>query len=126
MAGRDQEGRYWVALAVDNSVPRPEPDPEAGFLPMYFNASPFILTTDEGDDALCVFSTEGKVIGYLREMEKVPHIVPAKAISLSNREAFRRFLMRYPTLYYVVLDPQPHEPVERAISVEDFLAEHMD
>jgi hypothetical protein len=47
---------------------------------MHFNASPFILPTDEGDDAVCVFSTEGKAIGYLREMKKWPHIVSATVL----------------------------------------------
>jgi hypothetical protein len=58
--------KYWVALAVDNSIPRPEPDPETGLPPMYFNASPLIVPTDEGDDALCVFTTKGKAIAYLK------------------------------------------------------------
>jgi hypothetical protein len=87
---------WWVAFAEDNSVPRPEPDPERGFWPMYFNASPVIVPTDEGDDALCLFSTEGGVISYLRWAEQEGLIGGAKAFSISGREGFREVLARYP------------------------------
>ena len=34
---------------------------------MYFNASSVVLPTEVGEDAVCVFSTEGKVMAYLRQ-----------------------------------------------------------
>jgi hypothetical protein len=86
----EESGRkFWVAMAEDNSIPHPEPDEEKGFLPMYNNASPVVVPTDEGDDALCVFSTEGNVISYLRGLEQEGLIGGAKAFppSLGVRTA---------------------------------------
>src|SRR5215212_2513714 len=77
--------KSWVAMAVDNSIPRPEGDPDAGFLPMYFNASPLIVPTDEGEDALCVFTSEGKAIAYLREVEQEALASPALPMPISSR-----------------------------------------
>jgi hypothetical protein len=111
---------WWVAFAEDNSVPRPEPDPERGFWPMYFNASPVIVPTAEGDDALCVFSTEGNVISYLRGLEREGLIGGAKAWPLSGGEDFRAFVARWPTSY-VVVDPEPSTVEDTSVTVEDFL-----
>ena len=90
----DNSKRYWIALAVDNSIPRPEPDPVTRFLPMYFNASPLLSPTDEGDDALCVFSTEGEAIAYLRQTEEQVYITPpCRCQSLHKERPFKMSLL---------------------------------
>ena len=114
--------KYWVAFAVDNSTPRPEPTPDTGFLPMYFNASPLVVPAEEGDDALCVFSTEGKAIGYLNQAarEEQASLVPAMPIPLSGRSDFREFFASYPT-FYVVVDPEHDAAEDTSVTVEEFL-----
>lgn len=115
-------GRYWVAFGVDNSIPRPEPDPDTGFLPMYFNASPLLASTAEGDDALCVFSTEGKAVGYLREAVKLASVVPAMQLPLpARREDFRELLAHYP-VSYIMVDQQPGDLGDTSVHVDEFLA----
>ena len=111
---------YWLALAEDNSIPRPEPDTERGFWPMYHNASPVIVPTDEGDDALGLFSTEGGVISYLRWAEQEGLIGGAKAFSISGREGFRELLARYP-VHYVVVDHTHGQAEDTSVTVEEFL-----
>jgi hypothetical protein len=121
--GYEEDGlgdTYWVALAEDNSIPRPEPDPESGFWSMYHNASPVIVPTDEGDDALCLFSTEGGVISYLRRAEQEGLIGGAKAFSISGREDFREVLARYP-VHYVVVDHTHGQAEDTSVTVEEFL-----
>jgi hypothetical protein len=113
--------KYWVALAVDNSIPRPEPDPETGFPPMYFNASPLIVPTDEGDDALCVFTTKGKAIAYMSEAEQGVSVSPAMPMLMSRREDFWEFLAYYPASY-VVVDPEQSTAEDTSVSVQEFLA----
>jgi hypothetical protein len=118
----DNSKRYWIALAVDNSIPRPEPDPVTGFLPMYFNASPLLSPTDEGDDALCVFSTEGEAIAYLRQTEEQVYITPAMQMPvLAQREAFQDVFVHWPTSY-IVIDPEYGASEDRSIPVDEFLA----
>ncbi len=113
--------KYWVALAVDNSIPRPEPDPETGFPPMYFNASPLIVPTDEGDDALCVFTTKGKAIAYMNEAEQGASVSPAMPMLMSGREDFWEFLAYYPASY-VVVDPEHSTAEDTSVTVQEFLA----
>ncbi len=120
--GEESDKRYWVGFAVDNSIPRPKPDPDTGFLPMYFNVSPFVASTNEGDDVLCVFSTEGNVIWYLREEERQGITAPATAIPLTGADDFRQFLVRYPAVIYVAVDPEHGAPVENPVAVEEFLS----
>ena len=116
-----EEKRYWIALAVDNSIPRPEPDPDSGFWPMYFNASPLVVATEEGDDALCVFSTEGKAISYLREAERRAPITGASQWPLDYYyENAGRLLIPYAS---VVVDPEHDVTRAAVVPVEDFLAE---
>ena len=112
--------KSWVAMAVDNSIPRPEGDPDAGFLPMYFNASPLIVPTDEGEDALCVFTSEGKAIAYLREVEREALASPALQMPIYSREDFREFLASYP-MSYVVVDPQHGMAEDASVTVEALL-----
>ena len=121
MESEHKEEGYWVALAVDNSIPRPEPDPERGFWPMHFNASPLILSTDDGDDVLCVFSTEGNAIGFLREAEKEALVVPGMQLPLARIEDFREFLAHYPASY-IAVDPEHGDTEVVAVAVDEFLA----
>jgi hypothetical protein len=119
----EESGRkFWVAMAEDNSIPHPEPDEEKGFLPMYNNASPVVVPTDEGDDALCVFSTEGNVISYLRGLEQEGLIGGAKAFPLSGGEDCREFFARCPASY-VVVDPEQGAVEDASVAVEAFLAD---
>src|SRR5215212_2446868 len=112
--------KCWVAMAVDNSIPPPEPDPETGFWPMHFNASPLIVPTDEGDDALCVFTTEGKAIAYMKEVAQEALASPVLQMPLSSREDFREFLAAYP-VSYVVVDPEHGMAEDASLTVEEFL-----
>ena len=48
MESEEHGKRYWIALAVENSMPRAEPDPDSGFWPMYCSASPLVVPDDEG------------------------------------------------------------------------------
>ncbi len=118
---------FWVAIAEDNSIPRPEPDEEGGFLPMYYNGSPVLVSTDEGADAIGVFSSEGEVISYLRQAEQEGLIGDAKAFPLSGRDDFRELFARWP-VPYVVVDPEAEPVVGQlramryaAVTVEEFL-----
>lgn len=122
MEGEKTSKKYWVALAVDNSIPRPDPDPATGFLPMYFNASPLLVPTDEGADALCIFSTEGRAIGYLREAEEQASVVPAMQLPVpARREDFRELLAHYPTSY-IAVDPEHGVTEDAFVAVDEFLA----
>ena len=113
--------RYWVAMAVDNSIPQPEPDLERGILPMRMNISALIVPTDEGGDALCVFDTQGKAIAYLREAQKQVPIIPFAPLPLDGVEDFRKFLGGYPCSY-VVVNPV-HDVIPRPLDLEEFLSD---
>ena len=119
----EEPGRYWVAMAVDNSIPRPEPDEESGFLPIYLNASPLLLPTDEGEDALCVFSTEGKFRDYITaaSREREASLVPATPVPLRGREEFRQFFVHYPALN-IVVDPVYGTTRDESIGIQEFMS----
>ena len=112
--------RYWVAVIVDNSVPKPEPRAD-GFLPMYYNGAPLIKPAGNGEDALCVFTTEGRALGYGRAAVEDPiaPAAPGTLVPLDSREDFERFMRAYPAAY-VVLDPEYDEEGE-AVALEEFL-----
>jgi|SRR5215208_715168 hypothetical protein len=118
----ESERKYWVAAAQDNSVPRPAPDEGRGFWSMWENASPVVAPTDEGYDALCVFSTDGGVIAYLRGLEREELIGGATAFPLSGREDFREFFTRW-SVSYVVVDPELGAVEDASVTVEVFLAD---
>ena len=119
----EEPGKYWVAMAVDNSIPRPEPDEESGFLPRYFNASPLLLPTDEGEDAICVFSTEGKFWVYITAAgrEQEASMVPATPVPLRGREDFRQFFVHYP-VSNIVVDPEYGTSRDESIGIQEFMS----
>jgi hypothetical protein len=88
---------------------------------MYFNASPLIVPTDEGDDALCVFTTKGKAIAYMSEAEQGASVSPAMPMLMSGREDFWDFLAYYPASY-VVVDPEHSTAEDTSVTVQEFLA----
>lgn len=106
------ERRYWVVVIVDNSIPAPEPDAD-GFLPMRFNGAPLIKPAEDGEDALCLFTTEGRALGYGRAAVEDPlsPAVPGTLVPLDSREDFERFMLGNP-VPYVVLDPEYGEEGE--------------
>ncbi len=97
--------RYWVPLIVDNSIPKPEP--EGGFLPMRFNVAPLVKPAEGGEDALCVFTSEGRALKYGRAAAEDPiaPATPGTLIPLDSREDFERFVGGA-TVPYVALDPE--------------------
>ena len=103
---QQREGRFWVVIVVDNSIPKPKPRAD-GFWPMYMNGAPLIKPAENGEDALCVFSDEGRALGYGRAAGEDP-IAPAvlgSLIPLDGREDFERFMGRA-SVPYVALDPE--------------------
>lgn len=88
---------------------------------MRLNATPYVVSTSSGDDALCIFSTEGRVIAYLREEEQHSLTASATAVPLDNEQDLRQFLEYYPAVLYVALDPEPGELVDSPVAVEEFL-----
>ena len=118
-----ESGKYWVALAVNNSIPRPDPDEEASFVPMYFNASPVLVPADGGEDAVCVFSTEGKLMAYMDAgggVHEAANLVSAVPIPLRGRDDFRELFACYPASH-VALDPLPGTSGDAPVSVDEFL-----
>jgi hypothetical protein len=116
----ETERWYWVPLIVDNSVPQLEPNAD-GFLPMRFNAAPLIRPAGDGEDALCVFTTEGRAIGYGRAAVEDPiaPAAPGTVFPLDSREDFEQFTSGYPAAY-VGLDPEYGEEGE-SVPLEEFL-----
>ncbi len=117
----DARRRYWVVLIVDNSIPKPEP--EGGFLPMHFNAGPLMKPAEDGGDALCVFTSEGRALGYggAAVEDPISPAVPATLIPLDSREDFERF-MGESTISHVALDPKYSAQVQ-AVPLAEFLDE---
>jgi hypothetical protein len=113
------EGRFWVAIVVDNSIPKPEP--RDGFLPMYSNGAPLIKPAENGEDALCVFTAEGRALSYGHAATEDPMApaVPGALIPLDGREDFERFMGGSP-VSYVALDPEYGEEDE-TVPFEKFL-----
>jgi hypothetical protein len=118
---QQREGRFWVVIVVDNSIPKPKPRAD-GFWPMYMNGAPLIKPAENGEDALCVFSDEGRALGYGRAAGEDP-IAPAvlgSLIPLDGREDFERF-MGGSSVPYVALDPE-YSAGGETIPFEQFLS----
>ena len=122
MESEEHGKRYWIALAVENSMPRPEPDPDSGFWPMYCTLALSLYRTTRVVDALCVFSTDAKAISYLREAERRAPITGASGWPLDHYfEDSGRLLDSYDA--YVTVDPG-HDVLENVlVPVEEFLTE---
>ena len=114
------ERKYWLVLIVDNSVPRPEESEE--FHPMWFNASPLIGSTDEGEDVLSVFTTEGKALAYGRAAVEDPtsRSESATLFPLASRTDAREALARWPASY-VAVDPEYGGAGDVWVTAEEFL-----
>jgi hypothetical protein len=86
---------------------------------MYFNASPLLLPTDEGEDALCVFTTEGKFRVYITAAarEREASMVPATPVPLRGREEFRQFFVSN-----IVVDPEYGVTRDESIGIQEFMS----